>query len=312
MYLALMPSLTLCMDAQEASRRPRRDEQRNLNITTTLLIDADIVAFQFASANQASFNWDEDTTSTSVTDLEEVKPQIAAKLAEWKEKLKADELIVCLSCPHEENFRMSVLPSYKGNRDYSNRPHLLGPIKAYLAEAYRTYARPTLEADDVMGILSTHPTLIPGKKIIVSEDKDMKTIPGWLWNPAKDPKPRLIEEQEADWWHLYQTLIGDSTDGYKGCPGVGKETAWGILGDGSGCIGQESYEHVFKSGPRKGTAETRWRKKHMESRWEAIVSWFAKAGLTEEDAQVQARVARICRASDYDFKNKQVKLWQPT
>lgn len=241
-----------------------------------------------------------------------MKPQIDALLADWKEKLKADELIICLSCPHEENFRLKVLPSYKGNRDYSNRPALLGPIKEYLAEAYKTYARPTLEADDVMGILSTHPKLIPGKKIIVSEDKDMKTIPGWLWNPAKDSKPRLIEQLEADWRHLYQTLIGDSTDGYKGCPGVGKDTAFEVLGDGSFAVGQVAYEHTFKSGPRKGTVEVRYRKERMDSRWEAIVSWFARAGLSEEDALIQARVARICRASDYDFKNKEVRLWQPT
>ncbi len=74
-----------------------------------------------------------------------------------------------------------------------------------------------------MGILSTHPTKIQGKKIIVSEDKDMRTIPGWLYNPGpnKDIEPKYINEFEADRYHLYQTITGDSTDGYKGCPGAG-------------------------------------------------------------------------------------------
>jgi DNA polymerase-1 len=42
-----------------------------------------------------------------------------------------------------------------------------------------------------------------------------------------------------------------------------------------------------------------------------VVAAFESKGLTEEDALVQARVARICRASDYDFKTKEVKLWNP-
>lgn len=275
----------------------------------TLLIDADIVAFQFAASNEEKFQWDESGPVKVVADLEDVKPQIDAKLAEWKARWKADELIVCLSCPTPENFRMGVLPTYKGNRDYNARPELLGPVKAYLAEAYKTYARPTLEADDVMGILSTHPTLIPGKKIIVSEDKDMKTIPGWLWNPRKDAKPYLISEEEADRWHLYQTIVGDSTDHYAGLPGYGPDRANKILDEP---YLMEPYQHEFKRGKRKGEFETRFNKVPTDDVWESIVSNFKANGLTEEDALVQARVARICRASDYNFKTKEVVLWTPT
>ena len=36
---------------------------------------------------------------------------------------------------------------------------------------------------------------------------------------------------------------------------------------------------------------------------------FEKKGLTESDALVQARVARILRASDYDFAAKKPILW---
>lgn len=276
---------------------------------TTLLIDADIIAFQFASTSQETFTWPDGSKTVSVKELAEVTPLIDAKLLEWKTRWKAEELIVCLSCPHEENFRLTVLQTYKGNRDYNNRPLLLGPIKEYLASAYKTYARPTLEADDVMGILSTHPTLIPGRKVIVSEDKDMKTIPGWLWNPAKDPKPRKVSQEEADAWHLYQTICGDSTDNYAGCPGSGPSAVEEIVLKG---LKWSPYEHTFKSGPRKGLVETRWEKVVSGSPWESIVSLFEKAGLTEQDAIVQAQVARICRAEDYDFKEKKVKLWQPT
>ena len=64
--------------------------------------------------------------------------------------------------------------------------------------------------------------------IIVSQDgvKDMKTIPTIVW----DGKDLLtISEPWADYWHLYQTLVGDTSDGYKGCPGVGKVKAEKLL-----------------------------------------------------------------------------------
>ena len=38
---------------------------------------------------------------------------------------------------------------------------------------------------------------------------------------------------------------------------------------------------------------------------------YEKAGKTEEDALQMARVARICRFEDYDFKNNMVILWGP-
>jgi len=41
------------------------------------------------------------------------------------------------------------------------------------------------------------------------------------------------------------------------------------------------------------------------------VAAFESRGLTEEDALIQARVARILRADDYDFKESQPILWSP-
>lgn len=251
--------------------------------TTTLLLDADIIAFKVASVSQSSYQFPGCEPSIEVDDWEaEVVPRIHDQVSKLTAQLGTDKLIVCLSCPTAENWRLKVLPTYKGNRDYSKRPVLLQKVKDYLEANWPSYRRPTLEADDIMGILSTHPTLVPGKKIIVSEDKDMKTIPGWLFNPAKDRKPKLIDEQEADYWHLYQTLVGDATDGYTGCLGIGPKRA-----------------EAWLSAPEPGCS------------WVAVVSAYESRGLTEEDALVQARVARICRASDYDFKNKEVIPWNP-
>jgi DNA polymerase-1 len=45
--------------------------------------------------------------------------------------------------------------------------------------------------------------------------------------------------------------------------------------------------------------------------WEAIVEAYESKGFTEEDALVQARVARILRKDDWDFDNNCHKLWTP-
>lgn len=250
---------------------------------TTLLLDADIIAFQLAATAQRGYQWPgQDHKSIALDDWEGQPERIDAAVSDLCKTLKTSEVIVCLSCPTEENWRLKVLPTYKGNRDYSQRPQYLADVKKYLEDNYPSYRRDTLEADDIMGILSTHPSLVKGKRVIVSEDKDMKTIPGWLFNPRKDKEPQRIEPGQADYWHLYQTLCGDSVDNYAGCPGIGPVKAEKILGP-------------LTVGPL----------------WQRVVEAFEAKHLTEGDALIQARVARICRASDYDFKKKEVRLWDP-
>lgn len=251
-----------------------------------LLLDADIIAYWFAFLGQETIKWDEETTSTHATkELGDVCAEADAKIAEFKAQLEADQVIVCLSCATEDGWRVKLLPTYKAGR--GEKPMYLADVKQHLRSRYRTYEKPTLEADDVLGILSTHPTLLPGKKIVVSTDKDLKTIPGWLWNPDKDAEPHLIDERDADFAHLLQTLTGDTTDNYKGCPGIGKVKANAIL---------------FGRSPPWGTAA---------EAWQGVIETYAKKGLTEADALVQARVARIARHTDYDFKKKEIKLWTP-
>lgn len=255
---------------------------------TTLLLDADIIAFKLAATSQRSYKWPgQEAPSVAADDFDTLPERIDAEVSELCKKLASSEVIVCLSCPTEKNFRMDVLPSYKANRSYDQRPVHLAAVKEYLEKTYPSYRRDRLEADDIMGILSTHPKLVSGKKVIVSEDKDMQTIPGWLFNPAKDKAPRLIPQHDADYWHLYQTLVGDTTDGYKGCPKVGPVGASKLLTDG---------EHRHLS---------------VGEMWARVVAAFEARGLAEEDALVQARVARILRHTDYDFKNKEVILWTP-
>jgi hypothetical protein len=258
-------------------------------VKTVLLVDADIVAFKFAAKGQRKTPF-----GLAVDDLSSVTAGMEAYLQEQMADVGADLCIICLSCPSAECWRKDVLPSYKENRADVDRPVHLAAAKDHLANAYPSYRKDTLEADDVMGILSTmdglprnfvaeHPEFAGQlRKIIFSEDKDMKTIPGWLYNPAKDSKPWWVTTATAEYFHMYQTLVGDTTDGYKGCPKVGPVKALDAIGQ-----------------LLEGTL------------WPAVVALFASKNLTEADALVQARVARICHASDFNFQTQKVILWTP-
>jgi hypothetical protein len=271
-------------------------------VKIVLLVDADIVAFKFAAKGQRKTPF-----GMAIDDLSSVTAGMEAYLQEQMADVGADLCIICLSCPSAECWRKDVLPSYKENRADVDRPVHLAAAKDHLANAYPSYRKDTLEADDVMGILSTmdglprnfvaeHPEFAGQlRKIIFSEDKDMKTIPGWLYNPAKDSTPWWVTTEVAAWWHLYQTICGDTTDGYKGCPKAGPVAAEKTLNEGRlQCV--------------QGTGTLGGAEAFM---WFQVVALFASKNLTEADALVQARVARICHASDFNFQTQKVILWTP-
>jgi len=93
-----------------------------------------------------------------------------------------------------------------------------------------------------------------------------------------------VTEDEADYWHMMQTLTGDTADGYPGCPGIGEKTAAKLLDEHYG---------------------------DLSAMWEAVLEAYEKKKLSPEVALVQAQIARICRRNDYDFKKKEVILWTP-
>ncbi len=251
----------------------------------TLLIDGDIDAYQIASTCETRIDWGDGIESKSA-DSEDAKAQIDLRYKRLKKMLGADRMIVCLS--DSQNFRKEILPTYKSNRKNVIKPALLAELRKYLHEAYEVFQRPFLEADDVMGILGTmgDNDLIKGERIIVSIDKDMKNVPGLLFNPGHPDRGTVeISVEQADYEHLMQTLTGDPTDGYGGCPGVGKAKAKQVL--------------MLKPGDPR-------------DRWDAILEAYAKKGLGEDFALKQAQVARICRSEDYDFLNKIPIPWTPT
>lgn len=273
----------------------------------TALIDGDILVYQAALEAEHEHRWDDGLWTYHAYE-EDAYRLFRTALEGVVEAVRADAFLIALT-DSERNWRLDVLDTYKGNRKGVRKPLLRKHLNGWVQQEYRdlAYLRPRLEGDDVLGILNTHPTLVPGDKVVVSIDKDFKTIPGKHYN-QKHGRFFDINEEEADWWHMFQTLTGDSTDGYAGCPGVGPVEAQRLL---DAPFLSVPYDHVMKSGPRKGQTEVRYREEPTDDVWAAVASMYRSKGLSEEVALQQARVARICRHTDYDFKNRRPILWTP-
>lgn len=255
----------------------------------TALFDADVLGYRFGHSGTHKLDFG------AVTAVEEDPDDACAKALEHIEEVVdevcADDIVLCWSDPTDHvNWRLDVLSTYKHNRDPSTRPNLYHAVRSFLTERFRTYWRPRLEADDVMGILATHPKIIPGKKIVVTVDKDLLQVPGLHFNPGaeKRKRRRRVERVDGDYWHMLQTLAGDAVDGYDGIPGIGLKKAEAILtpaGRDPGCM------------------------------WELVVRAYDESGQFPKDpegaALVTARVARILQHDEYDYKRKRPILWQP-
>lgn len=279
-------------------------------MTRTILIDADIVAYRSSAGTQRSYDWNGDGVKSIAADLDEATAEAERSINRLIDHLQPDEVIVCLSDDFSSFRKDRIDPTYKGVRASVERPEFLYEVKDWLRSQYTTEERTALEADDVLGILATDPNRTD-ERIIVSMDKDLMTIPGQLYRPqeqvsGRKAKIRQITPEDAARYHLYQTLIGDTTDGYPGLPGTGPAMAELILN--GGLWGQ--VERTLKSGPRKGLVLKEWvMGQHAGPAWERVVAAYAKAGLTAADALKQARLARILHYTDYDGKSP--ILWEP-
>ena len=248
------------------------------------LIDADILIYEAASICETSIPWphgdDGDVLWTRHAHMDEAWVRLNDSIETLKDKVGADEVVLCVT--HPKNWRFDFYADYKSNRKSGVKPMLVPLLRDRIAEDPRGYRRDFLEGDDIMGILATKPGA--GDTIMVTIDKDLKTIPGRHFNFRQDAFFE-VTEAEANQFHLLQTLMGDQTDGYPGCRGIGEKKAYNLLPD-----------------PVEDVAEA-WA--------EVVVPAFEKAGFDEDFALSQARVARILRASDYNPKTQEVIPWTP-
>ena len=264
-----------------------------MNLSNTqLLIDADFVLYRDSVACErvnTFTNLAGDTVDILSCPRDEAKDAFLRSVRGYMTRLFADDAVLVFS--GSANFRYGVWAGYKGNRKASRKPVSYWEIVRELREAgeFPVVSQDCLEGDDYIGILATRPS--PKRRVIVSEDKDMQTLPGVeIWRQDK-----LVETtpESADRFWRFQTLMGDSTDGYAGCPGIGPKSAETVL-DRPG----DPWANIIDA-YRKGCAK----------RPDAL----DKAGVSTPDelALLNARLARILRHTDWDSGAKAPILWSP-
>ena len=235
-----------------------------------LLIDADYIVYKSCAAAETEVDFGNDVILVT-SNFSDAYNATQRELTKIKNKFGSFSDII-LFFSDSQNFRKKILPEYKGHRN-RKKPCGYKRVIEDLKKEYRVIIKPTLEADDAMGVYATKYT----GNMIVSPDKDMKQIPGKLYN---FDEVFTVSKEEGATWHLIQSCAGDQTDGYSGVPGIGVKRAESLFN-----------EHGYS--------------------WKTVIKAFTDKGLTEEDALVNARLARILTVDDYDFDKFQPKLWSP-
>ena len=244
----------------------------------TMLVDGDILAYMISTQCEVPVNWQDDLW-TLHSDFNEVKSKFEILVSSYQEILLANNVVFTFT--DKKNFRKKILPTYKFKRKNKRKPVTYEALKEYVTKTYDTFTFPWLEGDDCLGLLATS-GMISGDKVILTKDKDLRTIPSTIWF-MQGNNYEEITEKDADYNHMLQTISGDVADGYSGVPKCGIKTAQKILAD-------------VKHDP--------------VAMWHKVLETFKNAKLSEKEALVQAQVARICRASDYDMKTNTPILWR--
>ena len=237
-----------------------------------LLIDSDFLAYKAAQACEIGIDFGEDVIIAQ-SQFSEVLKVFHNELNKVTKAMMDDDFILYFSST--QNFRKKIYPDYKGHR-MKRKPLGYKRLVNYCRENHNFKLIEGLEADDTIGIEATRHA--DPSNIIVSPDKDMRQIPSVLWNMTDDVTE--ITEEEGDRWHLVQSLSGDPTDGYSGCPGIGVKRATELLDKN-------------------------------ENQWEAVCKAYRDRGLSDDDALLNARLAKILRNENYDHDRNQPILWNP-
>ena len=235
-----------------------------------ILIDADFIVYKCCAACETEIDYGEDVIFVT-SNFSDAYKAVTSEISKITSHFGGfAEPILFFS--DTKNFRKKISPDYKGHRN-RKKPCGYKRVIRNLRIQYEVIVMKTLEADDAMGIYATaHPG-----NIIVSPDKDMRQIPGKLYNLTDTT---YITPEEGARWHLIQTLAGDQTDGYSGVPGIGVKRAETLFD-------KEGYS------------------------WQTVLKAFNDKGLTDADALLNARLARILTLDDYDTKRQEPILWTP-
>jgi DNA polymerase-1 len=173
------------------------------------------------------------------------------------------------------NFRSDFPISYKENRKSSRKPEGFEEILQHAKDTFTTVTVDGIEADDYVVDLKTKK---PDDYVLSAIDKDVLYQTEGVHYNYSTGEDITTTKWDSIYYAYFQTLTGDTTDGYKGCPQVGVVKAEKILKD----------------------LETE------EALWDTVVETYESKGLTEEDALWTMRLANM-----HQYDGQAVKLWNP-
>jgi 5'-3' exonuclease len=258
---------------------------------TTVILDGDLLAYKAACF-------------VDKEGLDEMESRLEFDIKYWT-PAECTRRYLAFSDKRENNYRREFWPKYKAPRENKESPASLPRVLDYLKQHHEYLAEPKLEADDIIGL-----AMSSGKAIGVSLDKDLKSVPGWLWNPEKTGFPVLITQDDADYWFCKQWIMGDSTDYIPGLYKYGPKTADKFLGK---CEVPAIYQDIVdlylevSNKPIKykvgSTSYDGTREDHLKQ----VYEW--SDGITEDYILAQARCVRILREGEYNRHTGEFKLW---
>ena len=270
----------------------------------TILFDADVLAYRFGHKGVTDLDLG-DGDDAALVDPDLAVRQAKEHLGEVLEDCGADNMVLCWSdaAPYS-NFRLDIDCTYKWKRTRDDRPANYYAVREAMTAAFKSYEKPHLEADDVLGILQTAPEGSKvrrslGETIIVTVDKDLLQVPGLHYNPVTKRRT-TVEKVDGDHLHMHQTLAGDPVDNYDGVPRIG-------MGKAEKRLAEAGLDPVLA-----------WQLV-IDCYVEFIQHFTAWAGDEHQVAELtathlacqQARLAKILQWEDYDMTKKEVKLWLP-
>ena len=244
------------------------------------LIDADSITYKYASIYQDTCVWD-DTDPTNIvatvkTDWDTAVVEMQGFVQGIIDITDCDSAVLLLS--PKRTFRYDVAADYKSNRKPQKVPlELLMPLREYMLNEMGALCFDNVEADDV-GV--SRMMQEPDKYVLCHIDKDLNQAVGEHYN-YNTKEFYHIDEVGANYCFYSQALEGDSVDGIKGCPKIGKIRAAKLLA----AVEPADY-------------------------WQTIVAAYEKAGKDVEYAIQQARLVYMLR--DFNEETQTFKLWEPS
>lgn len=166
--------------------------------------------------------------------LEEALEGIDTRIQTIMEETGAEYFAGFLTVGKCFRYRLAKAKPYKHNRKVGAKPPVFYAVKEYLKQAWNFSWVHGLEADDCVSLYAKIVTEEGNIPIICSPDKDvLKQVPGKHFNFQKCEwvNTSIIVGDQFLWM---QTLMGDSTDGIPGIPGLGAKTAEKIINANDG------------------------------------------------------------------------------